>query len=128
RYTASIDDRAYIPVFEFPLGSQTIMIDSDSGYVLWTAIWKSLGNSKADIVKLVDSYDGLEEKIIKIRGGYLKVRTWVPYEVALKLAQRVAFSIRHELVPLFGFVDFSRSLPTFPVLFELPLRSSPFSN
>lgn len=78
------------------------MIDSDTGFVLWTAIWKSLGNNKgqpgsvtwdhlgqiarvadtclssswghaADIVKLVESYEGLEDKIIKIRGGFLKV-------------------------------------------------------
>jgi hypothetical protein len=74
RYTASIDDRAYIPVYEFPLEHQgvtqyvadtpstyfvarttdyvpvhafrTIMIDSDTGFVLWTAIWKALGNNK----------------------------------------------------------------------------------
>jgi hypothetical protein len=28
------------PVWEYPVGDQWIMMDSDDGYVLWTAIWK----------------------------------------------------------------------------------------
>lgn len=45
------------------------------GYVHFTGIWKALGNSKADIVKMVDSNPEL--KVKKIRGGFLKIQgTW----------------------------------------------------
>ncbi|RXW22198.1 hypothetical protein EST38_g3660 [Candolleomyces aberdarensis] len=93
--------------YEYPLNGQWIMMDIDDGYILWTGIWKALGNSKADIVKMIDSQPDLAPLIRRVRGGYLKIQgTWMPYEVALKLSRRVAWSIRHDLVPLFG--------PTFP--------------
>nr|GAT50504.1 predicted protein [Mycena chlorophos] len=107
RYITSNDPRGYIPVYEYPLNSQWIMMDIDDGYVLWTGIWKALGNSKADIVKMVDSQPELARVIRRVRGGYLKIQgTWMPFEVALKLARRVAWNIREDLIPLFG--------PTFP--------------
>ncbi|KAJ6468671.1 hypothetical protein C8R47DRAFT_1302439 [Mycena vitilis] len=107
RYITSNDPRGYIPVYEYPLNSQWIMMDIDDGYILWTGIWKALGNSKADIVKMVDSQPELAQVIRRVRGGYLKIQgTWMPYEIALKLARRVAWNIREDLIPLFG--------PTFP--------------
>ncbi|KAF7327097.1 HTH APSES-type domain-containing protein [Mycena kentingensis (nom. inval.)] len=107
RYITSNDPRGYIPVYEYPLNNQWIMMDIDDGYVLWTGIWKALGNSKADIVKMVDSQPELARVIRRVRGGYLKIQgTWMPFEVALRLARRVAWNIREDLVPLFG--------PTFP--------------
>ncbi|KAJ3541387.1 hypothetical protein NM688_g6091 [Phlebia brevispora] len=107
RYITSNDPRGYIPVYEYPLNGQWIMLDMDDGYVLWTGIWKALGNSKADIVKMIESQPDLASKLRRVRGGYLKIQgTWMPYEIALRLARRVAWPIRHELVPLFG--------PTFP--------------
>jgi hypothetical protein len=36
----------YRPVYEYPLNGQWIMMDIDDGYILWTGIWKALGNSK----------------------------------------------------------------------------------
>lgn len=107
RYITSNDPRGYIPVYEYPLNGQWIMMDSDDGYVLWTGIWKALGNSKADIVKMLDSQPELAPLLRRVRGGYLKIQgTWMPYEVALRLSRRVAWTIREDLVPLFG--------PTFP--------------
>ncbi|KAK7691196.1 hypothetical protein QCA50_006299 [Cerrena zonata] len=107
RYITSNDPRGYIPVYEYPLNGQWIMLDMDDGYVLWTGIWKALGNSKADIVKMIESQPDLAPKLRRVRGGYLKIQgTWMPYEIALKLARRVAWPIRYELIPLFG--------PTFP--------------
>jgi hypothetical protein len=45
------------------------------GYVHFTGIWKAMGNSKSDIVKLVDSNPELGTK--KIRGGFLRIQgTW----------------------------------------------------
>ncbi|PPQ83970.1 hypothetical protein CVT25_000516 [Psilocybe cyanescens] len=107
RYITSNDSRGYIPVYEYPLNGQWIMMDIDDGYILWTGIWKALGNSKADIVKMIDSQPDLAPLIRRVRGGYLKIQgTWMPYEVALKLSRRVAWAIRDDLIPLFG--------PTFP--------------
>ncbi|KAL4250922.1 hypothetical protein ABKN59_005251 [Abortiporus biennis] len=107
RYITSNDPRGYIPVYEYPLNGQWIMLDMDDGYVLWTGIWKALGNSKADIVKMVESQPDLAPQLRRVRGGYLKIQgTWMPYEIALRLARRVAWEIRFELIPLFG--------PTFP--------------
>ncbi|KAJ3886509.1 hypothetical protein GG344DRAFT_81641 [Lentinula edodes] len=103
RYITSNDPRGYIPVYEYPLNGQWIMMDIDDGYILWTGIWKALGNSKADIVKMIDSQPDLAPLIRRVRGGYLKIQgTWMPYEVALRLARRVAWPIREDLIPLFG--------------------------
>ncbi|KAG6917851.1 hypothetical protein DXG01_000756 [Tephrocybe rancida] len=103
RYITSNDPRGYIPVYEYPLNGQWIMMDIDDGYILWTGIWKALGNSKADIVKMIDSQPDLAPLIRRVRGGYLKIQgTWMPYEVALRLSRRVAWTIRDDLIPLFG--------------------------
>ncbi|KAI6160195.1 hypothetical protein EDD17DRAFT_1605887 [Pisolithus thermaeus] len=40
RYITSNDSRGYIPVYEYPLNGQWIMMDIDDGYILWTGIWK----------------------------------------------------------------------------------------
>jgi hypothetical protein len=63
-----MNDLPYSCPLPFPLNSKP-------GYVHFTGIWKSLGNSKADIVKMVDSNPELQVK--KIRGGFLKIQgTW----------------------------------------------------
>ncbi|OBZ72023.1 hypothetical protein A0H81_07376 [Grifola frondosa] len=103
RYITSNDPRGYIPVYEYPLNGQWIMLDMDDGYVLWTGIWKALGNSKADIVKIIDSQPDLAAQLRRVRGGYLKIQgTWMPFEIALRLARRVAWPIRHDLIPYLG--------------------------
>ena len=51
------------------------MWDRETGFVHFTGIWKCLGNSKADIVRVVDSNPELG--VTKIRGGFLKIQgTW----------------------------------------------------
>ncbi|GAN03906.1 DNA-binding domain of Mlu1-box binding protein MBP1 [Mucor ambiguus] len=101
KYSTSLDPRGYIPVYEYLINGQPIMWDRESGYVHFTGIWKSLGNSKADIVKMVDSNPEL--KVKKIRGGFLKIQgTWIPYEYAYLLCKRTAWMIRKDLVAMFG--------------------------
>ncbi|KAI8640992.1 transcription regulator HTH, apses-type DNA-binding domain-containing protein [Parasitella parasitica] len=101
KYSTSLDPRGYIPVYEYLINGQPIMWDRESGYVHFTGIWKALGNSKADIVKMVDSNPEL--KVKKIRGGFLKIQgTWIPYEYAYLLCKRTAWMIRKDLVSLFG--------------------------
>ena len=71
------------------------------GFVHFTGIWKCLGNSKADIVRVVDSNPELG--VTKIRGGFLKIQgTWMPFEHAKTLCRRTAWRIRDKLIPLFG--------------------------
>lgn len=77
------------------------MWDRETGYVHFTGIWKALGNSKSDIVKMVDSNPELGTK--KIRGGFLRIQgTWIPYDYAQLLCKRTAWHIRKDLVPIFG--------------------------
>ncbi|ORY77811.1 hypothetical protein BCR37DRAFT_382716 [Protomyces lactucae-debilis] len=81
------------------------MWDYTTGFVHLTGIWKALGNSKADIVKLCSTNLELElEGVIKrIRGGYLKIQgTWVPYELGRALAKRTCWPLRHAMVSVFG--------------------------
>ncbi|KAI7954165.1 hypothetical protein MJO28_006712 [Puccinia striiformis f. sp. tritici] len=103
RYATSTDPRGFIPVFEYPLNGQYIMIDCETGMVHFTGIWKALGHTKADVVKLVESDPTIAPYLRKVRGGYLKIQgTWLPFETAQTLARRVAWQVRYDLVPLFG--------------------------
>lgn len=103
RYATSTDPRGYIPVFEYPLNGQYIMIDCETGMVHFTGIWKALGHTKADVVKLVESDPTIAPYLRKVRGGYLKIQgTWLPFETARTLARRVAWQVRYDLIPLFG--------------------------
>ncbi|KDN50445.1 hypothetical protein RSAG8_00943, partial [Rhizoctonia solani AG-8 WAC10335] len=99
RYITSNDPRGYVPVYEYPLNGQWIMMDVDDGYVYGmipsakckkfklicdcrTGIWKALGNTKADIVKMLESQPDLAPQLRRVRGGYLKIQgTWMPFEV-----------------------------------------------
>ncbi|KAG8691133.1 hypothetical protein FRC11_006553 [Ceratobasidium sp. 423] len=122
RYVTSSDPRGYVPVYEYPLNGQWIMMDTDDGYVLWTGIWK------ADIVKILESQPDLASKLRRVRGGYLKMQgTWMARDVALELARRVAWNIRYDLVPLFGPItgeSTSSSAPRVTDLFESPVESN----
>ncbi|KAI8328738.1 transcription regulator HTH, apses-type DNA-binding domain-containing protein, partial [Chlamydoabsidia padenii] len=101
KYSTSLDPRGYIPVYEYIINNQPIMWDRETGYVHFTGIWKALGNSKSDIVKMVDSNPEL--KVKKIRGGFLKIQgTWIPYEFAVILCRRTSWYIRKELTAIFG--------------------------
>ncbi|KAH7106364.1 DNA-binding domain of Mlu1-box binding protein MBP1 [Auriculariales sp. MPI-PUGE-AT-0066] len=107
RYITSKDPRGYIPVWEYHLNGQWLMMDSENGYILWTGIWKALGNQKADVVKMIESLPELSPFLRRVRGGYLKIQgTWMPFEYAVSLARRVAWPIRDDLIPFFG--------PSFP--------------
>ncbi|KAL1917422.1 uncharacterized protein VTP21DRAFT_3815 [Calcarisporiella thermophila] len=101
KYSTSLDPRGFIPVYEFTINDQVIMWDRETGEVHFTGIWKALGNSKTDIVRMIDSNPDLPVK--KIRGGFLRIQgTWIPFEYAELLARRTCYEIRYELVPLFG--------------------------
>ncbi|GAA5975602.1 hypothetical protein JCM11641_003545 [Rhodosporidiobolus odoratus] len=107
RYATSTDSRGYIPVFEYTVNSHLVMVDSETGYILITAIWKALGKAKADVVKLIESQPAVAPLVRKVRGGQLQIQgTWLPFGVALELSRRVAWEIRNDLVLLFG--------PSFP--------------
>ncbi|KAG9122655.1 hypothetical protein FRC07_000873, partial [Ceratobasidium sp. 392] len=81
RYVTSLDPHGYVPVYKYPLNGQWIMVDTNDGYVLWTSIWKALGNSKADIVNILESQPDFASKLRRVRGGYLKMQgTWMAHD------------------------------------------------
>ncbi|RCI01542.1 hypothetical protein CU097_008588 [Rhizopus azygosporus] len=83
------------------VGGQLILWDRENGWVLITCVWKALGKSKTDVLKVVDANPGLPMK--KIRGGRLAIQgTWLPMESARALCVKNAWPLRHDLVPLFG--------------------------
>ncbi|KAK9351450.1 hypothetical protein V1505DRAFT_378256 [Lipomyces doorenjongii] len=103
RYATSVDERHFLTVFEYMVNGQWIMWDYYSGYVHLTGLWKAIGNTKADIVKLVDNSPDLEPVIRRVRGGFLKIQgTWLPFTIARTLASRTCYHIRFALIPLFG--------------------------
>lgn len=108
KYATSIDARNYLSVYEYRVRDNWVIWDYHSGLVHLTGLWKAIGNSKADIVKLLDSSPELEKHLKRIRGGYLKIQgTWISYEMAKLLASKFCYTIRYALIPLFGadFVD-----------------------
>ncbi|KAF9962228.1 hypothetical protein BGZ72_009306 [Mortierella alpina] len=79
------------------------MWDQENLYVHFTGIWKALGKTKADIVKIIDANPILETIIRKVRGGFLKIQgTWMPHQEAYDLAKKTCYKLRYELVPVFG--------------------------
>lgn len=103
KYATSIDPRGAITVYEYKLGENWIMWDYHTGMVHLTGLWKAIGNTKADIVKLVETSPELEPLLKRIRGGYLKIQgTWVPFHIARILASKFCYNIRYALIPLFG--------------------------
>lgn len=108
KYSTSIDSRSFITVYEYQIGSNWIIWDYHTGLVHLTGLWKLIGNKKLDIVKLVDSSPELITVVKRVRGGFLKIQgTWIPYDIAKKLASKFCYDIRFSLIPLFGpsFVD-----------------------
>ncbi|CAN6675041.1 hypothetical protein TRVA0_081S00166 [Trichomonascus vanleenenianus] len=103
KYATSVDERNFLTVYEYMVNNQWVIWDYFTGYVHLTGLWKAIGNSKADIVKLVDNSPDLEPVIRRVRGGFLKIQgTWLPFNVARALASRTCFHIRYALVPIFG--------------------------
>lgn len=106
KYATSVDERNFLTVYEYMVNGQWVIWDYYTGYVHLTGIWKAVGNSKADIVKLVDNSPTLEPVIRRVRGGYLKIQgTWLPFDVAKTLASKACYHIRYALIPIFG-LDF----------------------
>lgn len=68
---------------------------------------RSLTLTVADIVKMIESQPELAPRLRRVRGGYLKIQgTWMPYEIALKLARRwvlrIVCRLGHLLMPAIG--------------------------
>lgn len=133
--TAALDPcRHFLTVYEYPLNGHSVVWDYETGYVHLTGIWKAAihhpdndlpkSNSKADIVRLLDSTPRQHQsKIKRIRGGFLKIQgTWLPYALCRILARRFCYHIRFQLIPVFGALFPSDCfLPTDPGYGELKL-------
>lgn len=127
KYATSVDPRYFLTLYQYSINDQWIMWDYHIGYVHITGLWKAIGNSKADIVKLIDNSPELEPLIRRVRGGFLKIQgTWLPFDVAKVLAARTCYNIRYALVPVFG-PDFPDAClrPHDPGFGQLKMRQNP---
>ncbi|CCH43635.1 Transcriptional repressor XBP1 [Wickerhamomyces ciferrii] len=103
KYSTSVDERNFLTVFEYKLNDNWILWDYSTGYVFFTGLWKSCGNNKTDIVKLVENFPNLSNVVKRVRGGFLKIQgTWLPFDVVRNLAKNFCFNIRYCLIPIFG--------------------------
>ncbi|GAA5949277.1 hypothetical protein JCM3765_003357 [Sporobolomyces pararoseus] len=105
-YITDSDTRGHIPVYEFRIGdtgTNKVLVDRETSFVYITGILKALGKIKADVTRLIESQSEITRVLRKIRGGVSAIQgTWLPYEYAKKISQRIAWPIRDELVPVFG--------------------------
>ncbi|KAJ7830405.1 hypothetical protein B0H14DRAFT_2593317 [Mycena olivaceomarginata] len=83
------------PVYEYPLNSQWIMMDIDDGYILWTGIWKALGNPSPSSPK---SYDECGVAISKYKGRGCPFESRMEYPGRFNSPFRADVS-QHMLVP-----------------------------
>ncbi|ONH69503.1 Transcriptional repressor XBP1 [Cyberlindnera fabianii] len=103
KYATNVDERTFLSVYEFQINDHWIIWDYHTGYIFFTGLWKAAGNTKTDIVKLVDNIPSIASQVRRVRGGFLKIQgTWLPFETCKTLAKNFAFPIRYCLVPLFG--------------------------
>ncbi len=104
KYSTNVDERNYLTVFEYKLNDNNWIIwDYSTGYVFFTGLWKSCGNNKTDIVKLVENFPNLSNAVKRVRGGFLKIQgTWLPFDIVKNLAKNFCFNIRYCLIPIFG--------------------------
>jgi hypothetical protein len=103
KYSTNVDDRNYLSVYEYQINDNWIIWDYYTGYVFFTGLWKACGNTKTDIVKLVENFPSLQTSVRRVRGGFLKIQgTWLPYHTVRELAKNFCFNVRFCLVPMFG--------------------------
>lgn len=123
KYSASAlgANRSHLLVYEYPLATQWVIWDYETGYTHLTGLWRAAlhehalhknkngvvhvkPNAKADIVKLLESTpQALHPYIKRVRGGFLKIQgTWVPHSLCKRLARSFCYYIRYQLVPIFG--------------------------
>lgn len=123
KYSASAlgANRSHLLVYEYPVATQWVIWDYETGYTHLTGLWRAAlhehalhknkngvvhvkPNAKADIVKLLESTpQALHPYIKRVRGGFLKIQgTWVPHSLCKRLARSFCYYIRYQLVPIFG--------------------------
>ncbi|PSK78842.1 hypothetical protein CJJ07_001280 [Candidozyma auris] len=123
KYSASAlgTNRSHLLVYEYPLATQWVIWDYETGYTHLTGLWRAAlheqalhrnkngvvhvkPNAKADIVKLLESTpQALHPYIKRVRGGFLKIQgTWVPHSLCKRLARSFCYYIRYQLIPIFG--------------------------
>lgn len=104
KYVTNVDERSYLTVFEYQINDNWIIWDYSTGYVFFTGLWKICGNSKTDIIKLIDKFPNINNQTVKrVRGGFLKIQgTWLPFDIVKDLCKKFCFNVRYCLIPIFG--------------------------
>ncbi|KAH7876169.1 uncharacterized protein C8R40DRAFT_1011027, partial [Lentinula edodes] len=92
KYHTACDGKGYISVYEYPLNGHTVMMDKNSGFILWTSLWK------VDVVGILNSYPDRSQVMRIIKDGVEAIQgTWLAYEV-----RKGAWNVKEDLIPLFG--------------------------
>ncbi|KAJ3914959.1 hypothetical protein F5877DRAFT_49479 [Lentinula edodes] len=92
KYQTDSDGKGYISVYEYQLNGHTIMMDKNSGFILWTSLWK------VDVIGMLDSYPDRSQVMRIIRDGVEAIQgTWLAYEV-----RQGGWNVKEDLTPLFG--------------------------
>ncbi|KAJ3887698.1 hypothetical protein GG344DRAFT_68604 [Lentinula edodes] len=97
KYETSDNPKGYISVYQYLLNGELIMLDKEDGYILWSSLWK------VNVATMLKMEPDIGEVVRTVKHGLTQIRgTWMPYEVVLSLALRAGWSVKEELVPLFG--------------------------
>ncbi|KAJ3891228.1 transcription regulator HTH, apses-type DNA-binding domain-containing protein [Lentinula edodes] len=118
KYKTSTDPTGYIFVFQYPLNGHVLMMNKYDGYILWSALWKAIGNCSVDADETFKMYPFITQAVRNIEDGLSAIQgAWLPYNIARNLALGIAWNIKEDLIPFFG-PDFAKNCiaptPTIP--------------
>ncbi|KAJ3880873.1 hypothetical protein F5051DRAFT_437429 [Lentinula edodes] len=130
-YTTKDSTKGYISVFQYCLNGYILMMDCDDSYILWTTMWKAVGDcsstatillriintnsyclTQVDVMQLLRLRPDLARSVRIVKNGKSQVRgTWLPYQLVSALLLRIAWPFRNQLTPFFGQEFPSKCIP-----------------
>ncbi|KAJ3920305.1 hypothetical protein F5877DRAFT_77296 [Lentinula edodes] len=111
-YTTNDSEKGYISVLQYRLNGYMLMMDEDDGYILWSSLWKAVGNCSIDVKELLRLRPDLARSARIVKDGKSQIwGTWLPYQLVSALAIRIAWPIRNQLTPFFGPEFSSKCIP-----------------
>ncbi|KAJ4471253.1 hypothetical protein C8J55DRAFT_435200, partial [Lentinula edodes] len=97
KYETSDNPKGYISVYQYLLNGELIMLDKEDGYILWSSLWK------VNVATMLKMEPDIGEVVRTVKHGLTQIRgTWMPYEVRERFWLMAGWSVKEELVPLFG--------------------------
>ncbi|KAJ3909322.1 hypothetical protein F5879DRAFT_984826 [Lentinula edodes] len=128
-YTTNVSKEGYISVLQYRLNGYMLMMDEDDGYILWSSLWKAVGNCSIDVKELLRLRPDLARSARIIKDGESQIRgTWLPYQLVSALAIRIAWPIRNQLTPFFGYGRLHVTIQQTLASYQLTIFSPEFSS